>query len=525
MAQVFLKETDWQHAYSELMRTVDIDPKNWDAQLDLASLLLAGGKFPDARDRVQNVLKSQPQNARAEVVLSDVDAADGNLPKALDEAQQAIQMDAGRSASYTNLAVLQQRNNDLASAEKNLQKAISLDPKSLGPILALGGALSAAESHLRRRKKNFRRPSPYIRKILAFASSSRIFILPAARRIKLKSYCRTPKIELKDNPDAYGLLGDFYISQGEVGKATAEFASLHAQHPKDNHVSAAYAQLLIQQNRMDDATKLNDDILKSNPKDTNAQILRGPDIDPPGKRTGCREPSRICHEGFSRQRFGALLSRSRLCGHLELGSGRGRMARNRAAESTDAGPGARPCLSRLLKNDNTLLTDSSNQIIKLQPRLADGYLFHARAEINSKDLAGAEADIKKAIEVAPRNSSAYVLLGALRLGQKRPDEAAGFFIQALAVNPNAADALAGLVNIDLERKDIPKALKLVQDQIPSPPKQPVLSAAWPIANPQSGFSPRRAGPLESAGPRQEQHDRLDASLERSGFSRGSPAGD
>src|ERR1700741_164785 len=55
LAQAYLKQNDWGHAYQELIRTVEISPENLKAQLDLANLLLAAGKVAEARDRAQTV--------------------------------------------------------------------------------------------------------------------------------------------------------------------------------------------------------------------------------------------------------------------------------------------------------------------------------------------------------------------------------------------------------------------------------------------------------------------------------------
>jgi tetratricopeptide (TPR) repeat protein len=73
------------------------------------------------------------------------------------------------------------------------------------------------------------------------------------------------------------------------------------------------------------------------------------------------------------------------------------------------------------------------------------------------------------MDVAPRDASAYLLLGNLRMVQKRPDEAEKLYSEALALNPASLDALAGIVDLTIQRKDIPKALRLVQDEIPRVP--------------------------------------------------------
>ncbi len=83
------------------------------------------------------------------------------------------------------------------------------------------------------------------------------------------------KSAMKDNPAGYRLLGDFYLSQRELEKAASEFSTLYSQHPKDKSIAETYVQLLLQQNRLDDAAKVNDAVLKNFPSDPAAMILGG----------------------------------------------------------------------------------------------------------------------------------------------------------------------------------------------------------------------------------------------------------
>jgi tetratricopeptide (TPR) repeat protein len=115
--------------------------------------------------------------------------------------------------------------------------------------------------------------------------------------------------------------------------------------------------------------------------------------------------------------------------------------------------------------NTALLVDSSEQLMRIEPHSSEGYIFHARALLLKGNRAGAEADLKKAMEVAPRDPAPYARVGDLRFADKQFDEAAKFYSKALALNPSAGDALAGLVNIDLERKQPAQAIARVQAQI------------------------------------------------------------
>ena len=99
LAQCYLKQELWAVAYQELLRTVNLRPDDWAAQLDLGHLLLMGGKGQDAKDRALLILQSNPENSDAQILLSAADALLGNSKEALEEAQAAIRMAPDRSRS------------------------------------------------------------------------------------------------------------------------------------------------------------------------------------------------------------------------------------------------------------------------------------------------------------------------------------------------------------------------------------------------------------------------------------------
>jgi tetratricopeptide (TPR) repeat protein len=464
LAQCQLKQSDWFHAYQELKRTVEIDPSISKAQLDLADLLLAGRNYAEARDRAETVLKADPRNAQAEIVISNVDTSQGDLAKGLKEAQLAIQMDPNRSGSYLNLAMLQQENKDDSSAEQNFQKALSLDPKS---DLALSEA-----GHFYERQKRW----PEAEKLFQseIASSPQVPLPRAAlvalyiaegQKEKAEQLLKQAKIDFKDNPVGYRMLGDFYLSQGEVDKAAAEFDSLHTEHPKDLPVLKTYIQVLIQQNRLDEASNNLANLTKSFPSDTDAMIFHGEVLTRLGK----------AEEAVHVLEAAVKIAPENAAAHYDLGVAYAQTSNFGQAES-EWRTSARLLPSLLAvqqalatlalrKGDTTLLLDSSTQMIKLLPSSPDGYIFHARALFNRGDAAGAEFDLKKAIDVAPKDSSGYIRLGDLRMGQKRYDEAEKLYAQGLELNPSSWESLTGLVNVDLLKKQPAAAMHRVEDQI------------------------------------------------------------
>jgi len=59
----------WQAAYVEFRRTVELQPDNWQAQLELGRMELAGDKRRRLTLALKLVLKSNPANVEAQLLL------------------------------------------------------------------------------------------------------------------------------------------------------------------------------------------------------------------------------------------------------------------------------------------------------------------------------------------------------------------------------------------------------------------------------------------------------------------------
>src|SRR5260370_7441324 len=62
LAQSYVKLQDWQHAYTELNRTIELQPNNYKAHVDMANLLIAGGQLKPAQEHTAFLLKKHPTN-------------------------------------------------------------------------------------------------------------------------------------------------------------------------------------------------------------------------------------------------------------------------------------------------------------------------------------------------------------------------------------------------------------------------------------------------------------------------------
>lgn len=463
MARCYLNQGSWAAAYQELQRTIDLQPENWLAQLDLGQLLFAANKAQEAKDRALLILHGNPQHADAQMLLANSDAVLGNLKAAIEEANEATKMAPGRAAVFITLGSIQMRAGSLADAETNLKKAKSVDTISIVPLMILGtfyqqqrrweeaehefaSALSLAPKDAK----------PRAALAGLYVSQGRD---PLAEKILIEARNQL------DDPAGYRMLGDYYLSRGENTRALAEFSSLLAERGSDFEVRKTYIQLLILNHRIEEAAKLNEEILKKSPEDAEARIFTG--------QIELRQ--RKLDQAIQTFQLALKGAPENAMGHYQLGlalqeKGNSNQAENEWREAVRLRPAFSEAWQALgasatRRGDWKALEPIGDQLKRIAPRFAEGYLFHATARFNQGDAPGAEADLNQLLLIAPQRAIGCVKLGQLRLSQKRWNEAETLFRKGLSEDPNSLDAVQGLVSLDLLRGKPSDALRLIQAQI------------------------------------------------------------
>lgn len=468
LAQTYLKLQDWNRAYQELSRSLELDPQNYQAHLDTANLLIAAKDVKQAKEHVDLLLEKEPNNPHVHMAAANLLSIQNDIPGALAETQKSIQLDGSDPDSYLNLGLLQMKGGQLDAAEASFKKAVDLNPKLTNSLLALGafyqarGRFPDADQQFRAAIQNDpKNPEPR-------AAVAKLLMLEG-KRSEAEQFLKQVKQDLPDNSVAYRMLGDFYFATGDLKKATDEYASLYQAHPKDLQVKKNYVQLLIVSNQLDQARKLNDEILKDHPNENDAMDFRG------------QIQLRDGHPNDALQSLQAALTKDPENGviHDHLGSAYNQLGDlARAEDEWRSAVRLRPDLLDahralaavdLRKGDSAALEQSADRIIHLTPQSPDGYVLRSAAYINEKDFSKAEQDIQKALDVAPKSPAGYVQMGNLTLNQKKYPEAEKWYRQALDHDANSSDALNGLMNTYLAQKQVDKAVAAARAQVAAEP--------------------------------------------------------
>ncbi len=464
LAQAYMKLQNWNSAYDELDRTIQLDPDYTDAHIDMANLLLLSNDYKSAQEHIDAVLTKNHNNASAHVAEANLKARQNELGVALQEMQKAIQLNPDRWDMYQNLAILQMQANQPDAAEASFKKALALNPKETNVQLTLGGfyqqrgRFSDAEQVFKSAIQNDPN-NPDARSALA-----RLY-LAEHKNAEAEQLLRQAKSDLPDNPTAYRMLGDYYFAIGDLDKAVSEYASLYQQHGSDVVTKKNYIQLLILKNRVADAKKLNEEVLKANANDTEALVYRAQIQLREGQARDASETlQQVLHNepdnAVAHYHLGIAFD---MLGDISRAEGEWRSAVRLNSSLTDAEKAL--AAAQMRNSEWDALAETSSQIINQQPKNPEGYALRAIAEINRKQVSEGESDLQKAMEVAPDSPVGYIQMGNLRASQNRAADALKFYELALDHDPNSAEALMGIANVYLSQKQPDKAIARVQAQL------------------------------------------------------------
>ena len=473
LGQSYLKLGDTNRAFQELSHTVDLAPDNYRARTDIANLLVTvrnadGTPDPNALKQAKadlDVLRDkQPNNPETREAWANYYAAQNNLPAAIQEAQQAIAIAPGRSESYLLLALLQLRSNQPDQAEVNFKKATETDPKAMNAQLALGGFYQG-RNRLPEAEQQFkhaidldpRNPSPR-------AALVRLLMLEG-KKDEAESFLRQTKKDLSDSPEGYRMLGDFYFANGELDKAVAEYSSLYSDHPKNIQIKKNYIQLLILKNRLEEASKLNSEVLKSNAHDVDALVYKGQILLRQNDISGATESLQTAlsndpDNAVAHYQLGIAYAQQHDPSRAEA---EWREAVRLRPDLTDAQKSL--AVMEISRGEIDSVLQTAQTIIATQPFSPDGYILKGMADLAHGKFNDAQKDAEEAQTRAKDSPTPYIEMGNIQLAQKHFAEAQKFYQQALDKDRYSSEGLSGVMNCYVALKQFDNAIAAAKNQI------------------------------------------------------------
>jgi cellulose synthase operon protein C len=463
-----VKLEQWPLAYQEFSTAIQLQPNDDPSRLELTKLLILGHQFSEAKTQLDLLQQKGPDNAEEWVVRSNYDMGMNDTDAALKDLEKARGYDPRRPDIYLNLAAIETRLQHFDKAEADLKQAVEYEPNSARALMAQG-TFYRVRGRFPEAEQAFERaitvapadPDPRLALAALYVAENK----PG----QAEDFLRRATQDFPNNSIGYRMLGDYYYASNQLDKATEEYGALYKEHPKDGDVKKNYIQLLILRDHIEEARKLDDEILKLTPDDEDGLIYRG-EIE---MKSGKMNDAVNTLQGVIKSDPDSALA------HLKLGIALAELGNsNRAEAEWRDVVRLRPQIVEahralagvaIQKGDAAGLAQEADQIIALQSSAPDGYVLRAIADMERKDLGSADKNLHEALARDPSDSAAYIQLGNLRMAQKQLADAQKAYQQALDRDPNSTDALGGVMNVALVEKDPDRALAAARAQIAKSP--------------------------------------------------------
>ena len=468
LAETYLKLQKPDVAFQELARTLELQPQNYPARIELTNLLIVSHDLQQGQEQTNLLLKAWPNDAGVHSIYSSLLASQDNVPGAIEEMRKSIALDPGRWQSYLSLGLLQIRNHQPDGAEESFKKVIVLNPSATQPRLLLGNYYQSLKRYIEA-ENQFQKAVDMDRKNPEPRAALVRLYLAENKKSEAEDIARRAKQDFPSDSAGYRMLGDFYFTTGDLDRAVAEYASVTQEHPEDRQVKKDYIQLLLQQGRLTEADKLDTEILKVDPNDNDALIYRSQIQISSGRVNDATTAleSVIKNDPSNSEAHYVLGVGFDKLGDLGSAEREWREALRLRPDMLDAVRALAG--SAMRRGDMDALDQTSTQLISLQPASPEGYALRALSNINRKRFSGAEADIRKAIEISPQSAFGYVQLGNLKFAENQFENAVKAYQQALNLNQNSKDALRGLMNAYVAQKRVDQAIAAANAQIAKSP--------------------------------------------------------
>jgi tetratricopeptide (TPR) repeat protein len=399
-----------------------------------------------ASDRIETKMKEQLQNSIVELRMADsLKPFDKNtvlyLARVLTadeqyaEAERIYLASVGREKqdvqTYLELYRMYMFQNRPDQAEAILKKAIDNNPKRFELLISLA-------QHYYSRK----------------------------RRDEVMQVIENLKSHAKEYPQAFEQVGAFYFRLGDGAEAIRQYEEgIKANPERKDYYQKAIIEVLMAQGRKEDAKKMNDSILSSNPKDNDALGLQASLLLDKGE----------LQNAVSQLQTVVTRSPSNFVAHFNLGRGlaeKGELeeARGQFAEALRLRPdynAARLALAQiqLAKREYDMAIKTADEALTYEARNVPAKLIRVNANMGLNRMGPARDELKQILDANPNSQDALILLATVFLDEKKYKEAEDIYRKSYDLNPANSRGLMGLMETMMAQNQPDRAMQLLRTEI------------------------------------------------------------
>ena len=477
LADIYSQQGDTQNAYREYIRAADVLPDNVDAQLKAGAMLLMGNRLAEAKTKAESVLKKQPRNAQALMLLGNALAGLDDVAGAFEKLNQAIEADPNSGVGYSNLGALQLSRGDRQLAEASFKRAVSASPSSVTARVALA-QFYRSQNRSEDSENALKEALEIDPKNVQVNSNLIELYIRTGRAAEAEAPIKTVA-EVLNNADGHLALVEYYVRMHRSKEAVPILEKLAQDKETYAMATARLAAINYEEGRSQEAHKALDEVLKREPKNRDALLLKAQILTLEQKfdsalqfayAAASSDPGRAADPNL----LAAKIYQAK--GQLEEAQDGYKKVLTQQPNSVSA----QVALSQLYANngDSKAAVELARTAVATDPTSVQAHLTLARNLVLSGDSNGAEKEIKLLRENLPPSATVEAELGRLFLSRNDPTAARSAFTKALSLASGSPEALAGLVGLDLAAKNQSAAIGRIETRLREAPND---AHAWFLA--------------------------------------------
>ncbi len=470
LAITYASVGDGPNALREYARAAELMPEDEGAQLKAGNFMLLAGLYQDAQTIGTRLLERNPKSAEAQILVANALAGMKDMEGAVGAFERALTMEPNRAGTYAELGSVHLIRGDAQAAEAAFRKAIEIAPNSANAHIALGNFLWAKGS-LEPAVASIRTALGIEPENLVGNRAMAMYYLLTNKRPEAEPHL---KIVAKRSPgaDATYFLAEYYVRSNRPDEARAVLQPLMSNEAHFVGTSVRLARLEVLAGKNADAHRLLEAALAREPNHAETlvtlgklQLAEGNTVNALTtlQKAVAANPRAIdAHIGLAQvyaargavkeatTSFNDALSVDGNSVEARIGLARVHLESGAAGESVPL----------LLK------------VVEQQPGNAQARILLLHGLMAVGDLPQATRQLKVLRTNFPDSPTVNTAAGQLAMLQKDVEGARQAYGRALAADPRSYQALAGLLNTEMQSKNLGRARELIDQQLAKMPNDP-----------------------------------------------------
>lgn len=477
--QLSEKENDWNAAYANYEKAVEVSPQFWDARVRLARVFLLYGEVQKAEQTLQSIPAEDGEKENVRLVRAAMQAAAGREAAAIEETTKVLEQNPGHEDAASLLAGVYSKVGDTEKALTTLANGAKANPNSvtlrldLANLLLRSNQVERAEAPLKEICAIEPQHFDHQLRLAAYYSSTNKLdeaeqILRGGtqaapsdekRQLALVEFLarkRAPDAAVQsleqyvaahsDALDAQFALADLYFSLGQLDKAEKTHRTALDQAKTDlakANATRRLAEHYLARGMLSESQALIEQLLRVNARDDAALLIRSKISIARGQAGSAIADLRsLIKSQPDSVEYLSLLARAHVINREPA------LAKESLAQAVERNP-QNPQARLLwvdylaLSGDYTGALKEVNEAIKVSPMEPSLFQLKASIEAASKNNSAAEKTLAQLATISGDQALVHHRLGSLHLANQKYEAAITEFEIAIQKSPRSYDSLAG----------------------------------------------------------------------------------